>query len=63
MRRELSPLLAQVPSFSGLRDDDLRALVGACQEVHLREGELVFREGDADQRVVFVLRGEVEVFR
>jgi len=63
MSRALVPLLSAVPALSGLPTDDLAAIADACQELHLRAGDVLFAEGDDDPRLMFVLRGGVELSR
>lgn len=59
MRAELAGRLAEVPGLSSLGPDDLRALVEACHELHVRTGEVVVEEGDDSGDLLLVLRGHL----
>ena len=63
MRRELLPLLATIEAFADLGEEDLSALVEACQELHVRPSEVLVSEGVEDERLFIPLRGRVEVYR
>lgn len=63
MRRELLPLLTSIDAFANLGEEDLGALVEACQELHVRPGEVLVSEGAKDDRLFILLRGRTEVYR
>ena len=53
--------LAQQDLLSGLDADELHALSSIAEEVRLRAGEIVFREGEAADALYFVSAGRVSV--
>lgn len=57
--RELDTLLADVPLFEGLKDEELELLAGCASNVRFREGELLFREGEAADTFYVVRHGTV----
>jgi CRP/FNR family cyclic AMP-dependent transcriptional regulator len=57
--RSLRELLSEHPFFTGLDDDTVSMLVGCSRNVHYREGEYLFREGEPADRFFVVRRGRV----
>ncbi len=55
-------LLAGVPLFDGLSDDDRNALAERLEHVTLSAGEKVFVKGDAGASMYIVLSGAVQVY-
>ena len=55
-------LLAQIPLFQGLADDDREALAERLTERALRSGDVVFSQGDAGSAMYLVKAGAVQVF-
>lgn len=52
-----------MPVFGGLSEATLRLLLDATQEVHVREGEAFFREGDRGEELFVLESGRVAVRR
>ena len=57
--RALEDLMAEQEFFAGLDREALALLAGCAQNGHAREGEVLFREGDAADRFYLVRRGRV----
>jgi CRP/FNR family cyclic AMP-dependent transcriptional regulator len=55
-------LLAQIPLFEGLSDEDREALARRLQERTFRAGEIVFAMGDRGNSMYIVLSGAVQIF-
>jgi CRP/FNR family transcriptional regulator, cyclic AMP receptor protein len=55
MQKELDEILAQVPFFEGMPADEIALIAGCGRNVHIDEGETIFRQGDAAD-VFYVLR-------
>src|SRR5260370_34721757 len=55
-------LLAEVPFFQLLDDEERNFLAGELDVVHFREGEMVFTYGDPGDAMFVIRTGEVEVF-
>ena len=53
--------LQATPLFAGLPSDALEALVSNLELVHLDEGGVLFREGDAGDALYVIVEGEVSV--
>jgi uncharacterized membrane protein len=57
-----SDLLAQIPMFEGLSDDDREALAQRLTEKPYKQGETVFAQGDKGASMYIVLSGVVQIF-
>ncbi len=55
-------LLAQIPLFEGLSDDDREALAKRLSEKKFGAAESVFDKGDAGSSMYVVLSGSVQIF-
>jgi len=55
-------LLAQIPLFQGLADEDREALAERLTERGLRSGDVVFSQGDAGSSMYLVKAGAVQVY-
>jgi uncharacterized membrane protein len=55
-------LLAEIPMFEGLSDEDREALGNRLTERKVAQGELVFAKGDAGSAMYIVLSGAVQIF-
>ena len=55
-------LLAEVPMFEGLTDEDREALGTRLTERRVAQGELVFAKGDSGNAMYIVLSGAVQIF-
>jgi uncharacterized membrane protein len=55
-------LLAQIPLFQGLADEDREALAARLTERSLRSGDIVFRQGDQGASMYVVESGAVQIF-
>src|SRR5260370_21252304 len=55
-------LLAEVPFFQLLDDEERNFLAGQLDVVHFREGEMVFTYGDPRDSMFVIRSREVEVF-
>lgn len=56
-------VLRQAPLFEGLDDEAAAALRTSMYEVRLTRGEVLFREGDAGDRLYVVVEGKVKMGR
>ncbi|MFT3896040.1 MAG: SpoIIE family protein phosphatase [Anaerolineales bacterium] len=54
-------LLAQIPFFTDLPDDELDRLTSELQVVNLKSGEILFREGEVGEHLYIVVSGELEI--
>jgi CRP-like cAMP-binding protein len=59
----VSDVLLQAPLFANLDETAASALRAAMVEVKLRRGEVLFREGDAGDRLYVVIDGKVKMGR
>jgi uncharacterized membrane protein len=57
-----SDLLAQIPLFEGLTDEDRDALAQRLSTKRYRPGEIVFSKGDKGNAMYIVLSGAVQIF-
>jgi len=55
-------LLAQIPLFEGLSDDDRAALAQRLTEKRFARGEMVFSKGDKGSSMYIVLSGACQIF-
>ncbi|WP_394843241.1 DUF1003 domain-containing protein [Pendulispora brunnea] len=55
-------LLAQIPLFEGLSDEDREELAGRMTERHYEQGKTVFAKGERGFSMYVVLAGRVQVF-
>jgi CRP-like cAMP-binding protein len=51
----LEPTLSKHPQFKGMSPEHLKLIVGCAKHVRFKEGEMIFREGEA-ANVFFVIR-------
>ncbi|HET7328118.1 MAG TPA: Crp/Fnr family transcriptional regulator [Nocardioidaceae bacterium] len=56
-------VLRQTPLFSGLDDEAAAALRASMATSHFRRGDVVFREGDAGDRLYVVIDGKIKLGR
>src|SRR2546421_4415613 len=56
-------LLSEVPLFAGLSRGELGHLAAIADEVDLRKGKVLIREGDRGREFFVLLQGEAEVRR
>jgi CRP-like cAMP-binding protein len=61
MRKELDEILAQVPFFEGLPEDEIALIAGCGRNVRFDAGETIFRQGDAADTFFVVRHGTVAV--
>jgi CRP/FNR family cyclic AMP-dependent transcriptional regulator len=55
-------LLAQIPLFEGLSDDDRESLAQRLSEKSFKNDEMVFSKGDQGSSMYIVLAGAVQIF-
>ncbi len=55
-------LLAQIPLFEGLSDEDREALAQRLAEKSFKPDETVFAKGDEGSSMYIVLSGAVQIF-
>jgi uncharacterized membrane protein len=55
-------LLAQIPLFQGLADDDRQALAARLTEKTFKAGDVVFSQGDAGASMYVVRAGAVQIY-
>jgi CRP/FNR family cyclic AMP-dependent transcriptional regulator len=63
MLRTVEDLLARVPLFVGLTEQDRLALSDHLDRQDVTRGDVLFREGDVGDRVFVVLSGKVKIGR
>ena len=61
MPHQLDEILALVPFFEGMAEDQIALIAGCGQNVHFDEGETIFRQGDAADNFFVVRHGTVAV--
>lgn len=54
-------LLAKIPFFTDLPNDELDRLAAELEVVNLKSGEILFREGDPGEHLYVVVKGELEI--
>jgi CRP/FNR family transcriptional regulator, cyclic AMP receptor protein len=59
--QQLEEILAQVPFFEGLAEDEIALIAGCGSNVHLDVGETIFRQGDAADNFYVIRHGTVAV--
>jgi signal transduction histidine kinase len=55
--------LRQVPLFADLPEEDLRRLCQMAQELHLKAGEILLREGEVADKAYILHEGELEIIK
>src|SRR5450631_1898172 len=53
--------LLRVPAFSGLPDDQISWFISQAQEIHMRAGEMAFRQDDPADAMFVFLEGQLQV--
>jgi CRP/FNR family cyclic AMP-dependent transcriptional regulator len=61
MPQQLDEILAGVPFFEGMGEDELALIAGCGRNVHFDAGETIFRQGDAADTFFVVRHGTVAV--
>jgi CRP-like cAMP-binding protein len=61
MPHQLDEILAGVPFFAGMGQDELALIAGCGRNVHFDAGEAIFRQGDAADNFFVVRHGTVAV--
>ena len=56
-----APLLAQIPMFEHLAQEDLEHLSGLLQQRRYSKGEVIFHQGDVGTALFIVRKGEVAI--
>lgn len=59
--RTLDLVLRDVPLFKGLTDEQRLLLAGCAGNVHFREGQILFREGDQADTFFLIRHGSVAI--
>jgi sigma-B regulation protein RsbU (phosphoserine phosphatase) len=54
-------LLGRIPLFADLPAEELDRLMSALDVVHLRSGDILFREGDPGEHMYVMVKGELEI--
>jgi phosphoserine phosphatase RsbU/P len=54
-------LLARIPFFTDLPEDELDRIMAQLEIVNLKSGEILFREGDAGEHMYIVVSGNLEI--
>jgi CRP/FNR family cyclic AMP-dependent transcriptional regulator len=55
----IDAILKDVPLFNGLSEEELELIAGCGSNIHFREGEVLFREGDEANTFYVVRHGSV----
>lgn len=61
--RNITEILANFPVFSGLSDDQLKAVREIAVEKKFRKGEIIFSEGDEGNGFYIIAAGMVKIFK
>jgi len=61
MQKELDEILAQVPFFEDMPEDEIALIAGCGRNVRFDAGETIFRQGDAADTFYVVRHGAVAV--
>jgi len=61
MPHQLDEILAGVPFFEGMPEDEVALIAGCGRNVHFDAGETIFRQGDAADNFFVVRHGTVAV--
>jgi len=61
MPRGLDEVLAEVPFFEDLPEDEIALIAGCARNVHIDAGEMILRQGDAADTFFVVRHGTVAV--
>ena len=56
-------VLKKAPLFAGLEDEAATALSSAMGELHLNKGDVLFHEGDSEDRLYIVVSGKIKLGR
>ena len=54
-------LLARIPFFTDLQEDELDRIMAQLEVVNLKSGEILFREGDPGENMYIVVSGDLEI--
>src|SRR5512143_1735923 len=54
-------LLARIPFFTDLPDNELERLLTELEVVNLKSGEFLFHEGDRGEHLYIVVNGELDL--
>ena len=54
-------LLARIPFFTDLPQDELDRIMSQLEIVNLKSGEILFREGDPGENMYIVVSGDLEI--
>ncbi len=57
--RRLEQVLAEIPTFSGLEDSQLKLIAGCGQNTRVGAGALLLREGEAADTFYLIRRGRI----
>jgi CRP/FNR family cyclic AMP-dependent transcriptional regulator len=56
-------ILANVPLFSQLTQEDLEIIARSTRRTFFDDGEFIIREGDLDRKLYIIISGEIEVVK
>ena len=56
-------VLKKAPLFAGLEDEAATALSSAMGKLHLNKGDVLFHEGDTEDRLYIVVSGKIKLGR
>jgi CRP/FNR family transcriptional regulator, cyclic AMP receptor protein len=56
-------VLKKAPLFAGLEDEAATALSSAMGSLHLNKGDVLFHEGDSEDRLYIVVSGKIKLGR
>ena len=61
MPQQLDEVLAHIPFFEGMAEDEIALIAGCGRNVHIDAGETIFRQGDAADSFFVIRHGTVAV--
>ena len=59
----MSNLLAKIPFFTTLPDEELDKLTSEMEVVNLKAGDILFREGDQGEHLYIIVSGDLEIIK
>ena len=58
-----SKLLKNIPIFSELTDDELLEISSMAELIDIKDGEILFNQGDGSDAFYIILEGKLEVLK
>lgn len=55
-------LIRKIKLFHGLTTEEIANIFAHCKQIHLEEGEILFKKGDIGKSLYVLISGEIEIF-